>query len=106
MHEPAYIAIGEDGHVTLFWGDGTEDYKEIIVRGPRPESHTEMVAIIEELRAWAEERGYRVVVPAIDLEYTEIEIDLTEDDELNLTTDDVDDLLDDLFWAEDAGEED
>ncbi len=105
MHEPAYIAIGQDGHVTLFWGDGTEDYKEIILRGPRPHNHEEMILIIEDLRAWAEDHGYRVIVPAVDLEYTEIEIDLTEEDELNLTPDDVDHLLDDLFWAEDAGEE-
>ncbi len=39
----------------------------------------------------------------MDLEYTDIELELTEEDELNLTPDDVDDLLDDLFFAEGNG---
>lgn len=100
MHEPAYIAVADDGHVTLYWGDGTEDIKEIILRGPRPRDGQERLAIIEDLKAWAEEHGYIVVVPAVDLEYTDIELELTEEDEANLTPDDVDDLLDDLFFAE------
>ena len=39
-----------------------------------------MVAIIEDLRLWAVEEGYTVVVPAYDLEVPDIEIDLPDDD--------------------------
>ena len=104
MPDPAYIAVADDGHITLYWGDGTEDVKEVIWRGPRPRDNREQLAIIEDLKAWAEDHGYVVIVPAMDLEYTEIELDLTADDEANLTPRDVDTLLDDLFFAE-GGEE-
>lgn len=103
MHEPAYIAVADDGHVTLYWGNGTEDVKEAILRGPYPRDGQERLAIIEDLKAWAEDHGYIVIVPEMDLEYTDIELELTEEDELNLTPDDVDDLLDDLFFAEGNG---
>lgn len=33
--EPAYIAIGDDGYLTLYWGDGTEAQKIVLARGPR-----------------------------------------------------------------------
>lgn len=99
MYEPVYIAIGDDGHVTLFAGDGTEDFKAIIVRGPRPHSAQQMVVIIEDLKAWAEEQGYSVVVPARDLSYTDIDLDITEADARDLSPDDIDDFLDDLFSA-------
>lgn len=100
MSEPAYIALDRDGYVTLFWGDGTEAYKEVIVRGPRPSSSQEMIAIIEDLKLWAEEEGYTVVVPAYDLELPDIDIELPEEDAAILTPEDIDDLLDDLFTAE------
>lgn len=99
MYEPVHIAIGDDGHATLFWGDGTEDFKDIIVRGPRPHSTQQMVAIIEDLKAWAEEQGYTVVVPERDLCYTDIDLELTESDARNLSPEDIDDFLDDLFNA-------
>lgn len=102
MYEPAYIAIADDGHVTLYWGNGTEDVKEIILRGPRPRDGQERLAIIEDMKAWAEDHGYVVVVPEVDLEYVDIELELTEEDELNFTPGDVDDLLDDLFFAENS----
>lgn len=98
--EPAYIALDQSGHVTLFWGDGTEAYKEVIRQGPRPTSSEEMITLIEELKAWAEDEGYTVIVPAVDLELPDIEIDLADDDP-DITLDDVDDLLDDLLMAED-----
>ena len=104
MSEPAYIALDHDGHVVVFWGDGTEAYKEVILRGPRPTSSQELVEIIEDLRLWAEEEGYTVVVPAYDLEVPDIEIDLSDEEAGTLTMDDVDNLLDDLFMA--GGEDD
>lgn len=99
MYEPVYITIGNDGHVTLFWGDGTEDFKDIIVRGPRPHNAQEMAAIVEDLKTWAEEQGYTVVVPERDLSYTDIDLDITETDARDLSPDDIDDFLDDLFNA-------
>lgn len=104
MGEPAYIALDADGYVTLFWGDGTEDVREVIIQGPRPRDTRDMVAIIEDIQAWAEDHGYTVVVPERDLTYTDIELTLTEDDELNLDLNDVDDLLDDLYWADNSNE--
>ena len=101
MSEPAYIALDKDGHVAVFWGDGTESRKEIIIRGPRPTNSQEMIIIIEDLRLWAEGDGYTVVVPAYDLEVLDIDIDLPDKDAEILTADDIDDLLDDLFMAED-----
>lgn len=99
MYEPVHIAIGDDGHVTLFWGDGTEDFKDIIVVGPRPGDTQQMVAIIEDLRAWAENQGYTVVVPERDLSYTDIDLEITDTDARALSPDDIDDFLDDLFSA-------
>ncbi|MBN1564202.1 MAG: hypothetical protein JXA10_10205 [Anaerolineae bacterium] len=104
MNEPAYVALDKDGHVAVFWGDGTEAHKEVILRGPRPANSQELVAMIEDLRLWAEDEGYTVVVPAYDLEVPDIEIDLPEEDAAIITPDDVDDLLDDLFMA--GGEDD
>lgn len=100
MVEPAYIALDRDGHVTLFWGDGTEPYKEVIRQGPRPTTNQEMIDIIEDLKAWAEYEGYTVIVPTYDLEVPDIEIDLSDDDP-DISMNDVDDLLDDLLMAED-----
>ncbi len=102
MLNPAYIAIGKDGHVTLYWGDGTEQHKEVILRGPRVSNNREFIEVIEEIKAWAEENGYTVVVPAYDLEEPEnVEIDIPDDEASQITVDDVDDLMDDLFSAGD-----
>ena len=95
MYEPAYIALDQEGYVTLFWGDGTESYKEIIRQGPRPTTSQEMIDMIEDLKAWAESEGYTVIVPAYDLEMPNIEIDLSDDDP-DISMDDVDDLLSSL----------
>ncbi len=102
MIEPAYIAIGDDGHVTLFWGNGTEAYREIIYHGPRPEDQQDLLRIVEDLKAWAEDNGYVIVVPTHDLTVTDIPIEPTERDIDQLSLDDVDELIDDLYMAEEA----
>lgn len=105
MPDPAYIAIADDGHLTLFWGDGTEPYKEVILRGPRITDHRELIRGVEDIRAWAEDHGFVVVVPAYDLEVTDIELELPEEEAERLTMEDVDDLLDDLDMADDFNDE-
>jgi hypothetical protein len=105
MREPAYITIGPDGHVTLYWGDGTEEQKEIIIRGPRVTNNREFIDVIEELKAWAEDNGYAVIVPSYDFEPPDaLEIDIPDDEAEQITLDDVDDLIDDLYSAEDEDE--
>ena len=102
MRDPAYITIGPDGHVTLYWGDGTEEVKEIIVRGPRVTNSREFIDVIEELKAWAEDNGYAVIVPSYDFEPPDVvEIDIPDDEAEQITLDDVDDLMDDLYTAGD-----
>ncbi len=102
MFNPAYIVIGPDGHVTLYWGDGTEEQKEIIIRGPRVTNSREFIEVIEELRTWAEDNGYAVIVPSYDFEPPDaIEIDIPDDEAGQITLDDVDNLIDDLFTADD-----
>lgn len=105
-YTPAYIEIAEDGRVTLFWGDGTEAQKEVIVRGPRVSDNRELYEVIEELKTWAEDNGYTVVVPAYDLEVPDMEIDLPEREARTLSRQDVDDLIDDLYTADDDRDED
>jgi poly(3-hydroxybutyrate) depolymerase len=101
MINPAYIAIGADGHVTLYWGDGTEEQKEIILHGPRVTNNREFIEVIEDMKAWAEENGYTVIVPSYDFEEPDaIVIDIPEDEADRITIDDVDDLIDDLLNAE------
>jgi hypothetical protein len=100
-YAPAYIELAEDGYVTLFWGDGTEAHKEVIIRGPRVSDNRELYEVIEEMKAWAEDNGYTVVVPAYDLEVPDMEIDLPDREARTLTREDVDDLIDDLYTAED-----
>ncbi len=101
MGAPAYIELAEDGHVTLYWGDGTEATKEVVIRGPRVSDNRELYEVIEEMRAWAEDNGYTVVVPAYDLEVSDLEIDLPDREARTLTYQDVDDLIDDLDAAGD-----
>lgn len=96
MVESVYIAIGDDGHVTIFWGDGTENFKEIVARGPRPSSTQQMITIVEDLKAWAEEQGFTVVVPQRDMSFTDIDLILTDEDKLRLSPEDIDEFLDDL----------
>ena len=113
MGEPAYITVADDGHVTLFWGDGTEARREAILRGPRPRDARDLAAIIEEMTVWAEENGYTVVVPTYDLAAdTPVELEPTPEDERHFDPRDLDDLLENLdradhpddadFWDEEA----
>jgi hypothetical protein len=101
MRPPVYIAIANDGHVTLFWGDGTEAEKHPILRGPQPKSSQDLLRIIEAMKAWAEENDYAVIVPAYDLEVPDIHIDITEKDAEIIDEDEVIDLLEDIFTAGD-----
>ena len=106
MGEPAYITVADDGHVTLFWGDGTETRRKPILRGPRPRDAHELAAIIEEMTAWAEDNGYTVVVPAYDLTPDEpVELEPTPEDEQHFDPQDLDDLLENLDRADDFGDE-
>jgi hypothetical protein len=109
MREPAYIAIADDGHITLFWGNGTEDQKYIILRGGRAPEGQALVEAIEEMKLWAEENGYEVIVPAYDL--TEppadaVEIDVPEEEIEQINLEEVNDLLDDLYVTGDYSEQD
>lgn len=106
LREPAYIAIADDGHLTLFWGDGTEEQKYIILQGPPAPQGRDLVETIEEMKAWAEENGYEVIVPAYDLEAPDVEIDLPDEEAETIDLDDVDALLDDVYYAGDYPEDD
>lgn len=64
MAGPAYILIDEHGYITLYWGDGTEPEPVILWQGPRVEDPAQMAETAAALRAWAEENGYAVIVPA------------------------------------------
>jgi len=99
MSETAYVAIGDDGYVSLFWGDGTESERYVIIRGPRATQGQALIDAIEDLTAWAHGQGYRVIVPRNDLAIPDIAIDVPEDEIEQIDMDDVDDLLDDLYYA-------
>jgi hypothetical protein len=105
MCETAYIAIADDGHLTLFWGDGTEDQQYVILQGPPAPLGQELVEVIEELKAWAEDNGYEVIVPAYDLKAPDVEIDLPDEEAETIDLDDVDALLDDVYFAGDYQDE-
>jgi hypothetical protein len=106
MREPAYIAIADDGHLTLFWGDGTEDQKYVILQGPLAPQGRELVKVIEDMKAWAEDNGYVVIVPAYDLEAPDVEIDLPDEEAKSIDLDEVDALLDDVYYAGDYSNND
>lgn len=101
MENAAYITMDQDGHIALFWGNGTEDIRELILRGPRPQDSREVITIVEELKQWADDHGYQVIVPPYDLTFTDIPLTPTAHDEQQLEPGDFDELLDDLFLAED-----
>jgi hypothetical protein len=105
MCEPAYISIGDDGHLTLYWGDGSEDEKVPIRRGPPASEGATLERSVAELKAWAEAHGYTVVVPIFDLELPDVPIDVDEDEIDDIDLDEVDDLLDDLYFAGDYDED-
>lgn len=96
MTEPAYITIGDDGYLTLYWGDGAEVQKIILARGPRARSGPGLIADIEALRWWAWEQGYEVVTPAYDLEAPPIALEPTQADLERLDPGEIEALLDDL----------
>ena len=104
MSTPAYIAMDDEGVITLYWGDGTEDEKSVIARGRRPAEGQDLLEAIEELKTWAEDEGYTVIVPAYDLEVPNLRIDITDEEADEIDLDDVDDLLDDLWDAGDYEE--
>lgn len=79
--QPAYIAIDENGHLTLYEGDGTEPYKVILWQGPQVTDHRELAQLVEELTAWAETQGFEIVVPAYDLSVNEDDLSTLSLDE-------------------------
>lgn len=99
MREPAYITIAEDGHLTLFWGDGAEPEKIVLLRGPRATSGRALIQIIEEMKAWAEENGYDVVVPARDLSVPSVDLSIPGHEMRNYHDDEIDEFLDELYRA-------
>lgn len=66
-YEPAYIAIDDEGYLTLFWGDGTEEERYTLLRGPLAGTGQQLIADIEAIKNWAEDQGYTIVVPSHDL---------------------------------------
>jgi hypothetical protein len=102
MSDSAFIAIAEDGHLTLFWGDGTEEQKHVILRGPRVAHGRDLIEAIEDLKAWAEAQGYTVIVPSYDLEVPDVEIDVPSDEVEDLDIDEIENLLDDIYYAGDT----
>lgn len=106
MRDPAYIAIDTNGYITLYWGDGTEDEKVTILRGPRAVDQRQIAQVVEEMTIWAEDNGYYVIVPAYDFEVPEpVEIEPEAEDIERFDYNDVDDLLDDLNAASDYEDE-
>ena len=99
--EPAYIAIGDDGYLTLYWGDGTEAQKIVLARGPRAGSGPLLMEDIELLCLWAWEQGYEVVTPAYDLAAPPIALEPTQDDLERLDPGEIEALLDDLNHLDD-----
>jgi hypothetical protein len=99
MREPAYIAIDDEGYLTLYWGDGTEPEKVPIARGAYLAGAQPTVDDIEALAEWAWAEGYEVITPAYDLEATPIPLEPTQHDRDRLDPDEVDALLDDLDSA-------
>lgn len=96
MHDPAYIAIDDDGYLALYWGDGTETEKYVIARGARATEGPTLIQAIEDLKLWAEDNGYDIIVPMYDMEASDVEIDLPESDAAILDYDEIDTMLDNL----------
>lgn len=96
MAEPAYITIGDDGCLTLYWGDGTEAQKIILARLPRAHSDSLLMEDVDLLRLWAWEHGYEVVTPAYDLEAPPIALEPTRRDLERLDLDEIEALVDEL----------
>jgi hypothetical protein len=79
--KPAYIVVDDDGHLTLYEGDGTEPEKIILWQGPQVTDHHELAQLVEELTAWAEANGLEIVVPIYDLSVTDDDLSTLSLDE-------------------------
>ena len=99
--EPAYIVIADDGHITLFWGDGTNPEPPVIWRGPRAENGPQVAQVIEELAQWATDNGYAVVLPQYDRHLEDVELDPLARDLEVADADEIDEMLDDLNFLTD-----
>ncbi|WP_119073054.1 hypothetical protein [Aggregatilinea lenta] len=99
--EPAYIVIADDGHITLFWGDGADPEPPVIWRGPRAEDGPQIAQVIEELAQWATENGYAVVLPPYDLQPEGVELEPLARDLEVADADEIDEILDDLYFSSD-----
>ena len=63
MAEPAYIALNDEQHWTLFYGSGSEPERWPLAIGRPFEPGPGIREAVEELEAWALENGYEVVTP-------------------------------------------
>ncbi|HML20038.1 MAG TPA: hypothetical protein PKD09_00215 [Aggregatilinea sp.] len=98
--EPAYIIIAEDGHITLFAGDGTEPEPPVIWRGPVALDGPQIAQVIEEMVQWATENGYAVVLPPYELPEETVEIEPLEQDYEVADEGEIDQMLDDLYFLD------
>lgn len=99
--EPAYIVIAEDGHITLYWGDGTGPEAPVIWRGPRALDGPQIAQVIEEMAQWAAENGYTVILPFYDPPPGAVEIDPLARDFQVADANEIDRMLDDLYFLND-----
>lgn len=99
--EPAYIVIAEDGHITLYWGDGAGPEAPIIWRGPRALDGPQIAQVIEEMAQWAAENGYAIMLPAYDPQHDALELDPLERDFEVADGREIDQMLDDLYFSTD-----
>ena len=99
--QPAYIVIAEDGFITLYGGDGTDREAPVIWRGPRALDGPHDAPGNEEMVQWATENGYRVILPAYDLQPDPVGIDPLERDFDVADEDEIDQMLDDLYFSTD-----
>ena len=74
MAEKAYIGLNEDHCWTLYYGDGREDEKFVLVAGQPFKIGKAIRQAVEELQQWAEENGYELDAPL----YSKTDISLDE----------------------------
>ena len=85
MPEKAYIGLNEDNCWTLYYGDGSEDTKIVLVVGQPFKSGKAIRVVLAEMIAWAEENGYVLDAPL----YSKSDISL-------------EDIIDPSEWDENA----
>jgi len=61
--EKAYIGLNEDDCWTLYYGDGSEDEKFILVVGRPFQTGKAIRRAVNELEQWAWENGYELDAP-------------------------------------------